>query len=159
VTVTRRRTDRAREHRRGVVWIASITIRSEDDHVDENEARQLLLTERERLTALLRDQEVAVGEQQDFDPDPADVAKDIVDRQVDRSALEGVRQELAEVEAALQRLDDGTYGFSDVSGQPIPDERLRAVPHARRLVEEQQLVDNQARAGDPNNVERRETLR
>ena len=127
--------------------------------MDDNEARQLLLTERERLTALLRDQEVAVGEQQEFEPDPADLAKDIVDRQVDRSALEAIRQELAEVDAALERLDDGTYSVSDVSGRPIPDERLRAVPYARRLVEEQELIDNQARGGDAGNVEARETQR
>ena len=130
--------------------------------MDTDEARQLLLTERERLRALLRDQEAAIDDQQEYDgdtPDAADLAKDIVDRQVDRSTLEGVRQELAEVDAALQRLDDGTYGVSEISGRPIPDERLRAIPHARTLVEEQQLLDNQARVGGPDATERRETLR
>lgn len=130
--------------------------------MDTDEARQLLLTERERLTALLRDQEATIEDQQEYDgdtPDAADLAKDIVDRQVDRSTLEGIRQELAEVEAALQRIDDGTYGVSEISGQPIPDERLRAIPYARTLVEEQQLLDNQARVGDPGATERRQTLR
>lgn len=123
--------------------------------MDNNEARQLLLAERERLMALLNDQADTVADQQNFDPSAADLAKDIVDREVDRSQLEWVQRELAEVDAALQRVDDGTYGMSDVSGRPIPDERLRAVPHARRLVDEQQLVDNQARAADPNNPELR----
>jgi RNA polymerase-binding transcription factor DksA len=123
--------------------------------VDTNEARQLLLAERERLTTMLNDQAAVVADQQDFDPSTADLAKDIVDREVDRSQYEWVKRELAEVDAALQRVDDGTYGVSEISGRPIPEDRLRAVPHARTLVDEQQLVDSQARATDPNNPERR----
>jgi DnaK suppressor protein len=123
--------------------------------VDTNEARQLLLAERERLTTMLNDQAAVVADQQDFDPSSADLAKDIVDREVDRSQYEWVKRELAEVDAALQRVDDGTYGVSEISGRPIPEDRLRAVPHARTLVDEQQLVDSQARATDPNNPERR----
>lgn len=123
--------------------------------MDTNEARQLLLAERERLTTMLNDQAAVVADQQDFDPSTADLAKDIVDREVDRSQYEWVKRELAEVDAALQRVDDGTYGVSEISGRPIPEERLRAVPHARTLVDEQQLVDSQARATDPNNPERR----
>jgi RNA polymerase-binding transcription factor DksA len=124
-------------------------------YVDTNEARQLLLAERERLTTLLNDQAAAVADQQDFDPSSADLAKDIVDREVDRSQFQWVKRELAEVDAALQRVDDGTYGVSEISGRPIPEERLRAVPHARTLVDEQQLAESQARATDPNNPERR----
>ena len=123
--------------------------------MDTNEARQLLLAERERLTTLLNDQAAAVADQQDFDPSSADLAKDIVDREVDRSQFQWVKRELAEVDAALQRVDDGTYGVSEISGRPIPEERLRAVPHARTLVDEQQLAESQARAVDPNNPERR----
>lgn len=123
--------------------------------MDTNEARQLLLAERERLTTMLNDQAAVVADQQDFDPSTADLAKDIVDREVDRSQYEWVKRELAEVDAALQRVDDGTYGVSEISGRPIPEDRLRAVPHARTLVDEQQLVDSQARATDPNNPERR----
>lgn len=123
--------------------------------MDTNEARQLLLAERERLTTLLNDQAAAVADQQDFDPSAADLAKDLIDREVDRSQFEWVKRELAEVDAALQRVDDGTYGVSEISGRPIPDERLRAVPHARARVDEQELVEGQARAADPNNPERR----
>jgi DnaK suppressor protein len=44
---------------------------------------------------------------------------------------------LARVERALQKIDEGTYGFSDVSGQPIPDARLDAMPEAINTVQEQ----------------------
>jgi DnaK suppressor protein len=44
---------------------------------------------------------------------------------------------LARVERALHKIDEGTYGFSDVSGQPIPDARLEAMPDAINTVQEQ----------------------
>ena len=44
---------------------------------------------------------------------------------------------LARVERALHKIDEGTYGFSDVSGQPIPDARLEAQPDAINTVQEQ----------------------
>lgn len=113
--------------------------------MDNDEARRLLRAERERLTVLLSDQEEAVVEQQDVDTGPADSAKDITDRQIDESELAHVRGQIDEIDAALQRVEDGTYGVSEVSGEPIPDERLRAVPWARRLVDEQELADNQDR--------------
>jgi DnaK suppressor protein len=51
---------------------------------------------------------------------------------------EDLRQELAAVERAEARLAAGTYGLSIESGEPIPDERLEAVPTAERTVEEQE---------------------
>lgn len=44
---------------------------------------------------------------------------------------------LARVERALNKIDEGTYGFSDVSGQPIPEARLEAMPDAINTVQEQ----------------------
>lgn len=40
------------------------------------------------------------------------------------------RQRLRDIERALQKIEDGTYGLSDASGEPIPRERLEAVPEA-----------------------------
>jgi DnaK suppressor protein len=40
------------------------------------------------------------------------------------------------VNRALAKLDDGTYGLSDISGRPIPRERLIATPEATALVQE-----------------------
>ena len=45
---------------------------------------------------------------------------------------------LARIERALKKIDDGTYGFSDASGDPIPIERLEAVPEAIYTVAEQE---------------------
>ena len=45
---------------------------------------------------------------------------------------------LGEVERALKKLDDGSYGVSEDSGAPIPVERLDALPWARRTAEEEE---------------------
>lgn len=119
--------------------------------MDNDEARRLLLAERERLTSLVAAGADMVADQQGVDAGPADSAKDIVDREITRSELEGVREQLAEVEAALQRVSDGTYGVSDISGEPIPDERLRAIPYARRRADEQEVFDKQRRVANPSN--------
>jgi DnaK suppressor protein len=50
-------------------------------------------------------------------------------------------ERLARVERALQKIDEGTYGFSDVSGQPIPDARLEAMPEAINTVQEQRASE------------------
>lgn len=46
------------------------------------------------------------------------------------------RKTLAQIRRALDRIDDGLYGFSEQSGEPIPIERLEAVPYATTLVDE-----------------------
>lgn len=54
------------------------------------------------------------------------------------TAVQDNAQRLLElVERALQRMDEGTYGLSEVSGTEIPLERLEAIPYASRLVEEE----------------------
>jgi DnaK suppressor protein len=45
---------------------------------------------------------------------------------------------VALIDRALQKIEDGTYGFSDLSGDPIPTERLEAVPDAIYTVAEQE---------------------
>lgn len=64
----------------------------------------------------------------------ADVSRQDLDDAVERT--EAVR--LAEIERALEKIETGTYGFSDVSGEPIPRERLEAKPQATRTVEEEE---------------------
>jgi len=57
--------------------------------------------------------------------------------EIDENSLD--RKELAQVKRALERIDQGTYGLSEVSGKPIPIERLEAVPFATTLVDERPL--------------------
>lgn len=68
---------------------------------------------------------------------PADIASDAFEREKDFSILDQVQAELADVERALERLDQGTYGTCDACGERIADERLAAVPATRFCVQHQ----------------------
>jgi len=54
--------------------------------------------------------------------------------EIDENARD--REELARINRALERVEQGTYGLSEVSGKPIPIERLEALPYATTLVGE-----------------------
>jgi len=58
----------------------------------------------------------------------ADVASTMVDEEIDLALETAAREKLAEIDAALRRLKDGTYGVCENCGQPISIDRLRAVP-------------------------------
>ncbi len=49
---------------------------------------------------------------------------------------------LAQVERALTKIDEGTYGYSDVSGRRIPDARLEAMPDALNTLSEQEAIES-----------------
>ena len=65
---------------------------------------------------------------------PADLGSDTFEREKDFSILEQVEAELADVDRALVRLDDGTYGKCQACGAMIDDDRLEAMPAARLCV-------------------------
>lgn len=71
------------------------------------------------------------GELSGYDQHPADSASDTFEREKDFSILESLEAELAEIEAALTRIDNGTYGIDEVTGDPIDPDRLDAIPTAR----------------------------
>jgi RNA polymerase-binding transcription factor DksA len=58
-----------------------------------------------------------------------------VERERDLALSAQARAAIDEIDAALERLDDGTYGICRVSGLPIPKERLKAIPYATERVE------------------------
>ena len=108
-----------------------------------DEARQRLQSERERVNGLISSLRDEIGSSSDpdsrselasYDQHPADQGSETFEREKDLSILEGLEAELAEIEAALQRIDDGTYGVDEETGEPIDPQRLDAVPTARTNV-------------------------
>lgn len=71
--------------------------------------------------------------------DTEDEAQRLYAREDDIVSNELDAQHLVQVEKALARIDEGTYGVSEVSGRPIPLERLEAVPSATTLADEKPL--------------------
>jgi RNA polymerase-binding protein DksA len=68
--------------------------------------------------------------------DLEDEASLLYDREAEIDENARDRKELAQVNRALERIEQGTYGLSEVSGKPIPIERLEALPYAITLVDE-----------------------
>jgi RNA polymerase-binding transcription factor DksA len=91
-----------------------------------------------RSEGLDQEESEQTGELTHYDQHPADQASETFEREKDLSILERLETELAEIEAALQRVDDGTYGLDEVTGEPIDPERLEALPAARTNVDRRQ---------------------
>ena len=66
----------------------------------------------------------------------ADVATELQLRTQDAALMENERNTIRQIDRALEKIADGTYGYSDRSGKPIPAERLEAMPFATVTVEE-----------------------
>jgi RNA polymerase-binding transcription factor DksA len=74
---------------------------------------------------------------EDAPVEPAELANETLEREVGLSIKESAQASLIDVERALKRLEDGTYGMCAACGKPIPDGRLEAKPEAEYDVEHQ----------------------
>jgi RNA polymerase-binding transcription factor DksA len=114
-------------------------------------ARRFLEAERERLQGVKaslehdqlaeQSQRRSIGELSGSDEHLADVASETAAREAELSLLAAVKAEVEAVDAALARLDQGTYGACVRCGRPIDDARLEAVPAALYCLEDQQAVE------------------
>jgi RNA polymerase-binding transcription factor DksA len=115
----------------------------DDTPIDEAAVRQRLDAEREKLQGMVAGlrPETTQGESQtandggSYERQPGNVSGETFEREKDLAILEGLETELAEVEAALRRLDEGTYGIDEVTGERIDPARLDARPEARTNVD------------------------
>ena len=105
--------------------------------MDPDRARELLAAERMRIErALARLGHADTGEPAD-EEDPSNQATDLYQDELDEGLADNLREELAARERAAARLRGGTYGLSIERGEPIPDERLEALPTAERTAAEE----------------------
>src|SRR5215469_1645956 len=81
------------------------------------------------LTGSLAPSEEAIQTSYDVE-DPEGEAVDLQETDVDQAILDNEKTLLAEVQQALARIDNGTYGICSNCGQPIPEKRLEAIPWA-----------------------------
>jgi DnaK suppressor protein len=109
--------------------------------IDPARARELLESERARVEGELADIERRrAGELEEIQDEvnPEDDAELIEDEAVDEALMRSLKQRLQAIERAEKRLEEGTYGFSVQSGEPIPAQRLEKVPWAERTIEEEE---------------------
>ncbi len=108
--------------------------------MDTERARQLLAGERERIEQAMagvggENSEEATARIEPGDRDSEDLYQD----EFDAGLAEDLAEQLAALGRAEARLQAGTYGLSVDRGEPIPDERLEALPTAERTIQEQEL--------------------
>ena len=114
--------------------------------MDQDRARSLLIAERDEVRSLLKESEAAgqddrVAEVESEAEDNADAALALTEEGEDDAISESLRDRLDAIDRALHRLENGTYGRSVRSGEPIPDERLEADPAAELTVEEARAAE------------------
>ena len=105
---------------------------------------------RAELTRLARgleeDQRDRAEDEEDFtEHDSGDMSQSLFTREMDATVEQVTERRLASVERALEKIDEGTYGLSDESGEQIPKGRLEAAPEANYTVEEQQRREKERR--------------
>ena len=121
--------------------------------MDQDEVRRRLDEERTRLEGLregfddlhAESEDASLSELSSLDQHQADVGTETFNRERDLSILERVEAELADIDHAMRRLDEGSYGTCEACGKPIGDERLEAMPAARFCLEDQATAEREAR--------------
>ncbi|MEI8205852.1 MAG: TraR/DksA C4-type zinc finger protein [Kiritimatiellales bacterium] len=105
------------------------------------EFKDLLLTLRERVSgeysALSRDN----LEANQRDPSLSDQGTDTFDREMELNMMGSEQEVIFEIDAALRRIEKGTYGVCELTGQPINFERLQALPYVRFTVRAQSELE------------------
>ena len=125
--------------------------------MESDAARDRLGDERERLAAMRSQYESehlttesesdSVSELSGHAQHQADLGTETFNRERDLTILEHIEAELSDVEHALHRLDDGTYGSCEACGRPISADRLEAMPAARFCLDDQALAERETRKG------------
>lgn len=100
--------------------------------------RRKLLAWKEDLLKESRETLVVLQSENENHPDLADRASSETDRAIELRARDRQRKLISKIEAALERLDEGTYGYCEETGEPISLKRLDARPIATLSVEAQE---------------------
>jgi RNA polymerase-binding protein DksA len=111
--------------------------------IETEKFREALLEERKRVEAAiqnLHDENPGTlaedaGEETAYDNHLADTATETYDRELDYTLEENSEQILAEIDAALRRIEEGTYGICTNRGEQIAAERLEALPWATLCID------------------------
>jgi RNA polymerase-binding transcription factor DksA len=112
--------------------------------MDPEQARELVLTERQRLEALAQERENEIGQDSEtgsiselssMDQHQGDTATETFEREKDFSILEQLEAEIGDLDAALKKIDEGTYGRCEICDREIEPGRLEAMPGTRTCIE------------------------
>lgn len=106
-----------------------------DTQIDTTKMRKRLIKRREVLIEQVEDERRKAEPSFMANPDRADLAYDYSYRSRRLSLLEQLEEQLSDVEKALQRIEEGTYGICTNCGKAILPERLEALPSAALCID------------------------
>jgi DnaK suppressor protein len=107
--------------------------------------RQKLLDWREDILKEAKETLQHLQDENQNHPDLADRASSETDRAIELRARDRQRKLIAKIDAALQRIEDGTYGYCEETGEPITLKRLEARPIATLSIEAQERHERRER--------------
>ena len=107
--------------------------------------RQRLLAWRDEILREARDTLQHLQDENQNHPDLADRASSETDRAIELRARDRQRKLIAKIDAALNRIEDGTYGYCEETGEPISLRRLEARPIATLSIEAQERHERRER--------------
>jgi DnaK suppressor protein len=107
--------------------------------------RQKLLDWREDILKEAKETLQHLQDESQNHPDLADRASSETDRAIELRARDRQRKLIAKIDAALQRIEDGTYGYCEETGEPITLKRLEARPIATLSIEAQERHERRER--------------
>lgn len=109
--------------------------------------KKLLKVKQEILRTLEVNQPLSFedsGELTSYDNHFADTATELAEREKQMMLIENAKRTLEEVNEALKRISDGTFGVCVDTGENISYDRLEVLPYAKRIVEAQEKLENEA---------------
>ncbi|SHO67051.1 transcriptional regulator, TraR/DksA family [Pseudoxanthobacter soli DSM 19599] len=107
--------------------------------------RKKLLTWKDEILKESRETLNHLQEENQNHPDLADRASSETDRAIELRARDRQRKLIAKIDAALKRIEDGTYGYCEETGEPISLKRLDARPIATLSIEAQERHERRER--------------
>ena len=107
--------------------------------------RRKLLAWKDEILRESRETLAALQNESENHPDLADRASSETDRAIELRARDRQRKLIAKIDAALSRIDDGTYGYCEETGEPIALKRLEARPIATLSIEAQERHERNER--------------
>jgi DnaK suppressor protein len=116
--------------------------------MDDEALKKALVSERERLSREIADLDADLSEsleesseESPYDQHMAETAAVTLDREIDLTLEENARAAIAQIDRALDKLENGDYGVCDKCGKPIGDERLKIAPFATLCIECKRLEE------------------
>lgn len=112
-------------------------IQKQRTRLEEMKAELLQMNE-----GLEEDERERSEDEQDYtEHDVGDMSQSLFTREMDNTVSRQLESRLRDIERALEKIEEGTYGICDETGEPIPKERLEAVPEAIYTIEAQRRLE------------------